>query len=299
MPEQEEPTTAGPPGLAGAVGRVVDRVAERRWGKVETAAGGGAGGVDWVRVGAEMDAEMHAGTDSEGAEFLLLPMHLDLIVRCEELVGGGYGFWCPLWTSRGPSRLGVGGAAHRGPDGGWRCVVHRVGAADDDAGFGPGAGEPTGPGASDDGAGGPSGTGLGTRAAGVGGSDDDGAGGPGCGGRAAGGGRLPGGLVELVRVMVDCVAAADWEGVARVAEVYPGARAGMAEALAAFGRTCLPLPDDFVPVVQCWPRSDGGIRLACPLWTVEDGVADLEVHSEALRGPGGAWRLRLVGVVMG
>ena len=51
--------------------------------------------------------------------------------------------------------------------------------------------------------------------------------------------------------------------------------------------------------VQCWPRGDGGIRLACPLWTVEDGVADLEVHGEALRGPGGAWRLRLVGVVMG
>lgn len=214
-------------------------------------------------------------------------MHLDLIVRCEALVGGGYGFWCPLWTSRGPSRLGVGGVAHRGPDGGWRCVVHRVGAADDDAGFGPGAG-------------GPGGTGLGTRAAGVGGSDDGGgAGGSGCGGRAAGGGRLPGGLVEPVRVMVDRVAAADWEGVARVAEVYPGARAGMAEALAAFGRTCLPLPDDFVSVVQCWPRGDGGIRLACPLWTVEDGVADLEVHGEALRGPGGAWRLRLIGVVMG
>ena len=128
--------------------------------------------------------------------------------------------------------------ARRGPDGGWRCVVHRVGAADDDAGFGPGAG-------------GPGGTGLGTRAAGVGGSDDGGAGGPGRGGRAAGGGRLPGGLVEPVRVMVDCVAAADWEGVARVAEVYPGARAGMAEALAAFGRTCLPRPDDFVSVVQC------------------------------------------------
>lgn len=283
MPEQEEPTTAGPPGLAGAVGRVVNRVAERRWGEVETAAGGGAGGaggaggVDWARVGAEMDAEMNsemnAGTGSEGAGFLFLPMHLDLIVRCEALVGGGYGFWCPLWTSRGPSRLGVGGVARRGPDGGWRCVVHRVGAADDGGGFGPGAG--------DDGAGGPSGTGLGTRAAGV------------------GGGRLPGGLVEPVRVMVDCVAAADWEGVARVAEVYPGARAGMAEALAAFGRTCLPLPDDFVSVVQCWPRGDGGIRLACPLWTVEDGVADLEVHSEALRGPGGAWRLRLVGVVMG
>ena len=105
--------------------------------------------------------------------------------------------------------------------------------------------------------------------------------------------------MELVRVMVDRVAAADWEGVARVVEVYPGARAGMAEALAAFGRTCLPLPDDFVSVVQCWPRGDGGIRLACPLWTVEDGVADLEVHGEALRGPGGAWRLRLVGVVMG
>ena len=290
MSEQEEPTTAGPPGLAGAVGRVVNRVAERRWGEVETAAGGGAGGaggVDWARVGAEMDAEMHAGTGSEGAGFLFLPMHLDLIVRCEALVGGGYGFWRPLWTSRGPSRLGVGGVAHRGPDGGWRCVVHRVGAADDDAGFGPGAG-------------GPGGTGLGTRAAGVGGSDDGGgAGGSGCGGRAAGGGRLPGGLVEPVRVMVDRVAAADWEGVARVAEVYPGARAGMAEALAAFGRTCLPLPDDFVSVVQCWPWGDGGIRLACPLWTVEDGVADLEVHGEAAHGPGGAWRLRLVGVVMG
>lgn len=297
MSEQEEPTTAGPPGLAGAVGRVVNRVAERRWGEVETAAGGGAGGaggaggVDWARVGAEMDAEMNsemnAGTGSEGAGFLFLPMHLDLIVRCEALVGGGYGFWCPLWTSRGPSRLGVGGVARRGPDGGWRCVVHRVGAADDDAGFGPGAG-------------GPGGTGLGTRAAGVGGSDDGGgAGGPGSGGRAAGGGRLPGGLVEPVRVMADRVAAADWEGVARVAEVYPGARAGMAEALAAFGRTCLPLPDDFVSVVQCWPRGDGGIRLACPLWTVEDGVADLEVHGEALRGPGGAWRLRLIGVVMG
>ena len=173
MPEQEEPTTAGPPGLAGAVGRVVNRVAERRWGEVETAAGGGAGGVDWARVGAEMDAEMHAGTGSEGAGFLFLPMHLDLIVRCEALVGGGYGFWCPLWTSRGPSRLGVGGVARRGPDGGWRCVVHRVGAADDDGGSGPGAG----------------GTGLGTRAAGVGGSDDGGgAGGSGCGGRAAGGG---------------------------------------------------------------------------------------------------------------
>ena len=295
MTELEEPTTAGPPGLAGAVGRVVNRVAERRWGEVETAAGGGAGGVDWARVSAEMDAEMNsemnAGTDSEGVGFLFLPMHLDLIVRCEALVGGGYGFWCPLWTSRGPSRLGVGGVARRGPDGGWRCVVHRVGAADDGGGFGPGAG--------DDGAGGPSGTGLGTRAAGVGGSDDGGAGGPGRGGRAAGGGRLPGGLVEPVRVMVDRVAAADWEGVARVAEVYPGARAGMAEALAAFGRTCLPLPDDFVSVVQCWPRGDGGIRLACPLWTVEDGVADLEVHGEALRGPGGAWRLRLVGVVMG
>lgn len=105
--------------------------------------------------------------------------------------------------------------------------------------------------------------------------------------------------MEPVRVMVDRVAAADWEGVARVAEVYPGARAGMAEALAAFGRTCLPLPDDFVSVVQCWPWGDGGIRLACPLWTVEDGVADLEVHGEAARGPGGAWRLRLVGVVMG
>ena len=118
MSEQEEPTTAGPPGLAGAVGRVVNRVAERRWGEVETAAGGGAGGaggVDWARVGAEMDAEMHAGTGSEGAGFLFLPMHLDLIVRCEALVGGGYGFWCPLWTSRGPSRLGVGGVAHRGP----------------------------------------------------------------------------------------------------------------------------------------------------------------------------------------
>lgn len=230
---------------------------------------------------------MNAGTGSEGAGFLFLPMHLDLIVRCEALVGGGYGFWCPLWTSRGPSRLGVGGVARRGPDGGWRCVVHRVGAADDDAGFGPGAG-------------GPGGTGLGTRAAGVGGSDDGGgASGSGCGGRAAGGGRLPGGLVEPVRVMADRVAAADWEGVARVAEVYPGARAGMAEALAAFGRTCLPLPDDFVSVVQCWPRGDGGIRLACPLWTVEDGVADLEVHGEALRGPGGAWRLRLIGVVMG
>lgn len=283
-------TVEAPSGLAGAVGRVVDRVAERRWGEVETAAGGGAGGVggvggvDWARVGAEMDAEMDAGTGSEGVGFLFLPMHLDLIVRCEALVGGGYGFWCPLWTSRGPSRLGVGGVARRGPDGGWRCVVHRVGAADDDGGSGPGAG----------------GTGLGTRAAGVGGSDGGGgAGGSGCGGRAAGGGRLPGGLVELVRVMVDRVAAADWEGVARVAEVYPGARAGMAEALAAFGRTCLPLPDDFVSVVQCWPRGDGGIRLACPLWTVEDGVADLEVHGEALRGPGGAWRLRLVGVVMG
>ena len=285
-------TVEAPSGPAGAVGRVVDRVAERRWGEVETAARGGAGGaggvggVDWARVGAEMDAEMDAGTGSEGVGFLFLPMHLDLIVRCEELVGGGYGFWCPLWTSRGPSRLGVGGVARRGPDGGWRCVVHRVGAADDDAGSGPGAG----------------GTGLGTRAAGIGGSDggiggSDGGGG--CGGRAAGGGRLPGGLVELVRVMVDRVAAADWEGVARVAEVYPGARAGMAEALAAFGRTCLPLPDDFVSVVQCWPRGDGGIRLACPLWTVEDGVADLEVHGEALRGPGGAWRLRLVGVVMG
>lgn len=291
-------TVEAPSGLAGAVGRVVDRVAERRWGEVETAARGGAGGaggvggVDWARVGAEMDAEMDAGTGSEGVGFLFLPMHLDLIVRCEALVGGGYGFWCPLWTSRGPSRLGVGGVARRGPDGGWRCVVHRVGAADDDAGSGPGAG----------------GTGLGTRAAGIGGSDGGiggsdggggGAGGSGCGGRAAGGGRLPGGLVELVRVMVDRVAAADWEGVARVVEVYPGARAGMAEALAAFGRTCLPLPDDFVSVVQCWPRGDGGIRLACPLWTVEDGVADLEVHGEALRGPGGAWRLRLVGVVMG
>ncbi len=288
-------TVEAPPGLAGAVGRVVDRVAERRWGEVETAAGGGAGGVgsaggvDWARVGAEMDAEMHAGTGSEGVGFLFLPMHLDLIVRCEALVGGGYGFWCPLWTSRGPSRLGVGGVARRGPDGGWRCVVHRVGAADDGAGgSGPGAG-------------GPGGTGLGTRAAGIGGSDGGGggAGESGRGGRAAGGGRLPGGLVELVRVMVYRVAAADWEGVARVAEVYPGARAGMAEALAAFGRTCLPLPDDFVSVVQCWPRGDGGIRLACPLWTVEDGVADLEVHGEALRGPGGAWRLRLVGVVMG
>lgn len=97
-------TVEAPSGLAGAVGRVVDRVAERRWGEVETAARGGAGGaegaggvggVDWARVGAEMDAEMDAGTGSEGVGFLFLPMHLDLIVRCEALVGGGTGSGAP------------------------------------------------------------------------------------------------------------------------------------------------------------------------------------------------------------
>lgn len=194
-------------------------------------------------------------------ELLALPENLALILRCSPTSDddGHYRFACPLWSRAGALDLELTGSAAKDPNGLWRIASLEAQARSRcDHGL------PQAPSSE-------------TAA------DED---------------RIPDSVVEPLRRCMDLLAARSWEALEQAAPDSRSAWSDVDRVLEEYGRTYLPVPQDFTRLAHCIRTRDGSYFLECPMWTVQEGRSDLEAHWEATQHPNGSWNLDLQDVLV-
>lgn len=194
-------------------------------------------------------------------ELLALPENLALILRCSPTSDddGRCRFACPLWSRAGALDLELTGTAAKDPNGLWRIASLEAQARSRcDHGLLQAPSSETA-------------------------ADED---------------RIPDGVVEPLRRCMDLLAARSWEALEEAAPDSRSAWSDVDRVLEEYGRTYLPVPQDFTRLAHCIRTRDGSYFLECPMWTVQEGRSDLEAQWEAAQRPDGSWNLDLQGVLV-
>ncbi|WP_273168864.1 DUF7668 domain-containing protein [Actinomyces israelii] len=215
-------------------------------------------GCRWEEVRAAVEEQ------ARGRELLALPENLALILRCSPASddGGRYRFACPLWSRTGALDLELTGTAARDPNGLWR--ITSLEAPIQQAQSRCDQGLPRVP---------PSES-------------------------ASEGDPIPDSVVEPLRRCMDLLAARSWEALEQAAPDSRSAWSDVDRVLEEYGRTYLPVPQDFTRLVYCIRTRDGSYFLECPMWTVQEGRSDLEAQWKATQHPDGSWNLNLQDILV-